>query len=415
MSRSPKASAIASWLVLPLALAFAACSSDNGQQNLSRSVGAAFAPCNESEIRFLSAKHNFMTVFRPCGSNNFEAFTWSPKGTHIYFELPLVAHVMDADAPNRATRAVPTPTPVGSAAWLDATRLAVPVGPETEPGPFRVAVYDIDSVRPEPGAAVSGLAWYTLGKVVDPDELTRWKEPYEVLFTAKQGETRGVFRLDLASKEVTQAFPWLEAPVDTFTATPEQDAVVVGRGDTVTLYQASSGEVLGTWTPARRGTLHPGGRWLALEHQGEPQSIYYQRSWDELSEGARQRELARAKRFEDELPDWAPRDIRPPTISVVDRETGLRWRFTSFYGTDFEWYTARDYWASLILWGYESKQLKRNVILGNLAGRLDAIVTGTTMMGVEPFDAPEKGSETTPPPAGGSEPTPSAEAGTPKE
>ena len=39
---------------------------------------------------------------------------------------------------------------------------------------------------------------------------------------------------------------------------------------------------LGTWSPAKRGVLHKDGRWLALEYDEAPISIFYQRTWDEL-------------------------------------------------------------------------------------------------------------------------------------
>src|SRR5690606_31583290 len=105
--------------------------------------------------------------------------------------------------------------------------------------------------------------------------------------------------------------------------------------------------------------------------------------WDELSERARAREIARAKEFESRLPSWYPREVNPPTITLVDRLNGERWMFTGFSGSHFAWYEARDYYASMVLWGFEGKEMNRNVLLGNLADRMKAMEKGEEMLGVQ--------------------------------
>ena len=188
----------------------------------------------------------------------------------------------------------------------------------------------------------------------------------------------------------TVAFPWHSGPVETLAYTPQQDALSIGHENTVTLYKGETGNVIESWTPAIRGTLHPKGDWMALEFEGESISIFNQRAWDELSENARARELARLKDFEDRLPDGYETMVRPPSISVVDMKTKKRWAFTGFLGYRWQWYEAADYAASFMLWGFEGKQYKRNVMLGNIADRLNTIEREGTMMGTVPFVAPKE-------------------------
>ena len=58
-------------------------------------------------------------------------------------------------------------------------------------------------------------------------------------------------------------------------------------------------------------------------------------------------------------------------------------RITFFQGDHFEWYQARNYFASAIMWGIEGKQLNRNVILTNLAERLRMVGKGEVPLGIE--------------------------------
>lgn len=372
----------------------AGCSSDPSQASFSQDVGNAFAPCNPAEIRFLASKHNFMTAFENCGSNNFATFAWSPDGQHLYFQLPLAAYVMDAEAQDKRTVPVPTQTPVGPAAWLNASRVAVPVGPAPgeEAGGLRLAIFDVDQKSID-HRALTGFTEVTDVQVGD--------SPSELLFVGTQADQRSVFRLDLDSGTLTRAFPWLDRPFTTFSYAPSLQAVVLGHEGKVSLHKRDGTE-LGAWSPASRGALHGDGRWLALEHDGQAVSIFHQRHWDELSEQARARELARSQRFQERLPDWYPKEVQPPTLSVVDLSKGERWVFTGFFGSDFQWYDPypmqggaapeRLEYGSFILWGFEGKELNRNVVLGNLADRLRSIDRGQEMMGLqrwaEATDAP---------------------------
>jgi hypothetical protein len=138
-----------------------------------------------------------------------------------------------------------------------------------------------------------------------------------------------------------------------------------------------------------RAIPHPGGRYVALELTGAPVSPYFQRSWDELSPDRRERELARRKQWEKNLPSWAPREVFPPEIQILDLQKNKRYRVTAYWGDQFEWYTAQDYFSSNILWGIEGKQLHRNVILTDMAERLRMLDKGEVPLGMEVVDVSE--------------------------
>lgn len=365
-------------LLIAVLTGLAACNNDPTKATFSQNVGAAFAQCNPAEIKFLATKHNFMPAFRPCGSNNFDAYAWSPDGTHLYFQLTHGGHVMDAQADNKATITVPTETPIGPAAWLNSTRLAIPLGPAEGAKDDRIALYDLPT-----GAGQTQIVYKTLPGLTKPGDLHVGDKSSELLFTALKGDKRHIYRMNLTDGTIAEAWPWASGlEVDTFDYQPARDMLTVGAAGKVTLY-GTDGKKAGAWMPARRGILHPRGRWLALESDGKAVSIFYQRTWDELSEKARARELARAKKFEEKLPPWYPHEVKPPTISLVDLQTGKRWMFTGFFGTDFQWYEARDYYASFILWGFEGKQMNRNVMLGDLADRMHSMERDEEMLGVQ--------------------------------
>lgn len=369
------------------ALALLSACNDAATDNasLADNVGTAFAPCSENEISFLATKHNVMPAFRPCGNNHFGHSTWSPDGRLLYFQLGMGHHIMNGDSPQKDTRVVPTPSPLSSAAWVSSSRLAVFVGPAPDAADGaanRLALYDTDQ---------SSVFYLQAPKQLSAfDNLQRDTTPHTLLFTANDasGET-GVFRIDLADGTVHEPFSWLDA-VETMTFAPSVDRLVIGADNRVTVFDAATGEPQGTWTPAQRGDLHRGGKWLALEYLGEPISIFYQRSWDELSDAARARELRRAERFTDSLPDTMNTHVQPPTLSFVDMDTGRRWRIDSVFGHDFEWYETTDYYASFAFWGFEGKQYKRNVMLGNFRSRLTHADEGRDFMGIHPFGGPHE-------------------------
>jgi hypothetical protein len=355
-----------------------ACSSDPNRATLSEDVGATFASCIESEIRYLVTKHNLMTSFAPCGNNLFEAFSWSPNGKSLYFQLSMTGYIMDAESPNKAVKSVPTASPIGPATWLANERLVLPVSPEQGKTTPRLAIVEWTT----PSVHHLNLTGFQRVETIltSPNAEEVW-----VLgdLEDQQGVLLAVSLLDGSQRP---AFSWLKPGIDTVTYDRTQDWLAVGRGQEVTLFARTSGETLGRFAPATRGIVHHGGVWLALEHEGEPISVFHQRAWDEVSERAREREVARTKRFEEQLPDHFDREVKPPVISFAHLPTGRRWQLDSVQGWDFQWYEPTDHYASFMLWGFEHKQFKRNVLLGNMTDRLKSVSEGKEFLGVRAFE-----------------------------
>jgi hypothetical protein len=365
--------------LLPIAaLLLASCGEGSSGRSLKENAGLAFAPCNAAEIRFLAGKHNLSPAFDYCGGNTFGDFSWSPDGERLYFSLPLTHHVMHAAHEQKPVITIPTLLPTGTAGWVTATRIAMPLPPANPGEPTRIAVFDVEQrnliERPLPG-------------LLDPSELVRGDAPNEVLFTAARegSKERHVYRLDLDDGAVKPAFDWLTWAVDTFTWAPGPRLLAVGVGETVTAY-AADGTKIDAWTPALRGSVDPTGGWVMLEHSGDPISNFNQRTWDEVSEGARAREIERTKAYEATLPDTYQRTTRPPTLSLAQITTGARWGIDAFYGDSFQWYEAAHTYGSFILWGFESKQLNSNVLLGTMVDRMASIERGEKMMGIYPME-----------------------------
>jgi len=357
------------------------CQQNSGDGTLSQNVGASFAPCSEAEIKYMAARHNLMTAFKPCGANKFSYYSWAPSGRHLYFQLVMTGYIMDADSPQRETAAVPTPTPTGPAAWISSTRIVIPVaaadGPDADAP--RLAVYDIEQ---------SSVMYTKLPGLKNLRGLQRQSASTTLVIADSPEKSSSIYSVDLVDGGVTEIGDWVETPADTMTYTPTQDVLTVGRGDVVTAYKLTTKETIGTWKHATRGSMHPHGTWMALEFLGDEISIFNQRSWNELSEKARARELARVKQFEERLPDSYATTIRPPTISLVDMSDSSRWTITGFLGDQFQWYEAKPTFMSTMLWGFEGKQYKRNVALGNLEPRLRAIQEEKEFIGLEKFHPP---------------------------
>ena len=376
-----------------LAFTNVGCEISPNEPSLYENVGRAFAECERARIKNLAEKHSLKGAFAWCGSNNFNHFTWNSEGWLLYFDLTHTANLLNAETKGMST--IPIDPPQGQPAWLTPTRLVVPVAPATADTKRRerIALFD---------PAQSSIAYKLVDGYTDMTDLTRGDDPNTLLFLATQKEEQRAYRMDMSTGTVELAFPWLTDTIDTLSYTPSAHALVVGRGDTVTMYDARDGSVRGSWSPANRGTLHPKGRFLALEHAGEEVSVFYQRTWDELSDKAREREQLKAQALEADLPDWYPKRVQLPTISFVDLEKtpDQRWAVRSFYGTRFQWYEAEDYYASFMLWGFEGRQFNRNVLLGDMQILLYRMTKGKITPELWPIDydpnAPAAPAPTTP-------------------
>ena len=350
------------------------------QRSFSDAVYDAYSECSESEIRFLTGKHNIQTVFEKCGSNHFTDFSWAPDGIHLFFNLPLAAHIINGE--QKTIKGIPTEKPTGAATWLDKDRMVIPLGPAEGAEKNRLVLYD----------RARGQSKTMEVDLRELDDL-QFAGPGRGIYLTAAGESaRQIWRVDVAEGVTERAFAWHTSAVDTFTYNHTQDAVVIGQGDAVLVARGETGEVLSRHDDATRGSLHAEGRYLALETLGDPILPFDQRTWDELSEEARKREQRRTKEWLQRQPDWVPKEVHPPTVDVVDLQKGERYRFTAFYGDHFEWYPA-SFYCSFILWGMEGKELNKNVALTNLAERLRMLDKGEVPLGTRRFTSTKPAEE----------------------
>jgi hypothetical protein len=293
----------------------------------------------------------------------------------------MAGHIMNAE--KKTIEPLPTEQPIAEVAWLDIDLLALPLGPEEGSEVNRLVLYDRAKRELFPMPLPLG----------DPDQLTDTgnREQALVLGTGESGRT--IYRADFSTSQITRAFAWLEGDIDTFTYEPTLDRLLIGRERTVTMYEAATGTVLGTFVDATRGSLHPEGRYLALETLGAAISPFDQRTWDETSPEQRERELRRQEEWLAHQPDWVPKEVQPPTIDVVDLERSERFRITGFHGDRFEWYPTYNYFSSFVLWGIEGKELNKNVALTNLAERLRMAGGGNIPLGLERWTPPAQPNE----------------------
>lgn len=342
-----------------------ACQPDPESTSLFRNVGMSFEACNEAEIRFRNERYHLMPALKVCGSNNVAHFAWNPSGTHLYFDLTLTGNLLDASQAHKPLSTLPFDQPTGSPAWITDSRLVVPVAPDParRKAPERLAIYDTEQ---------RVLSYHPVEDLLEVSDVHRGSSPSEIYFSAisKSGE-RAAYRFDVDEAKVEPAFSWLTTPIDTLSVSPTADAVVVGAGGTVTVYTLE-GEERGSW-PGVRGTVHPRGTWLALEKEGEEVSIFYQRSWENQTRRERELNQQRAERMASRFPDWYPKTVRLPTLEFINLQSGNRGELYQVFGTRFQWYPRQDFYGSFLLWGYEGKQLNRNVQLGDFALQLGAI------------------------------------------
>lgn len=358
--------------------------------SLYQNAGQAFEGCNSSEIQWLAKKHNMMGAFKYCGSNHFRNYAWSPTGELLFFDLPTTANLMDAGKKNKPLYRIPINPPMGQSTWLNQQKIAFPQGASAtdEDRQSRIGIFDTFQHT---------LDYRETDGISDLDELQSGQDVSTVYFTGSDKDgTRSIYKLDVDDGSITTAFPWYEGLVDTFTYTPEADTVVVGTGGTVRAYKGATGKPLGEWSPAIRGVMHPDGTWLALEHEGEEVSVFYQRRWEKQKGRDWAQEKQRVSNLEKNLPSWYNPKVRLPTVSFVEIATDKRWAVTSFYGEKFSWYPPINkrakYFGSYILWGFEGKQLNRNVILGDMTMLISAMKSADTSAEIQLME-PQKASE----------------------
>ncbi|RME28262.1 MAG: hypothetical protein D6798_02795, partial [Deltaproteobacteria bacterium] len=383
-----------------------ACSREDlyGGQTFTQTVAQAYADCNESEIRFLASKQGLQTVFDNCGSNNFAAFSWSPDGRWLYFELTHGGYILDGETKDILT--VPTEAPVARAAWLRPDLLAIPLGPPEG------ATDDHGRI------ALLNRSAGTLDELKVPLSALRDLQPDGqdglVLTGLDDQGRRRIRRIDVATGALTVPWTFLDA-VDAETGrvdfAPDAGLIGVAGPEGGRLLKADDGSVLVELPGVKRVIPHHEGRYIALEVDGAPVSPFDMRAWDELSPEARERELQRQKKWLEKQPDWVTKEIIPPEVQVLDLQKGARYRITSWWGDRFQWYKPRNYYFSAVMFGIEGKQLNTNVILGDLREKLRMLDKGEVPLGMEVIAgepaAPAAGTEASPTPSPGADrPTP---------
>ncbi|MED5370303.1 MAG: hypothetical protein VX899_04740 [Myxococcota bacterium] len=358
---------------LALALLLTACDRDRmySENTFSDNVYQAYAECSPGEISFLTERHGIQTAFEPCGSNNFVAFAWAPDGVNLYFQLPLSAHIMNGET--KEVVALPTEVPVSTPAWLSPELLVLPLKPSAGKEAPRLVLFD----RVQANMNTLELRGYT-----NPEHLTASGDRDKVYLSAEQDGAPKLLLADFTTGEITPAFPWHSGPISDLDFEPTLGQVAIASQGSVKVYD-TEGTLLYAFDDASGVDLHPGGRYIALETLGDAISPFDQRTWNELSDQSREREERRMQEWLAKQPDWVDKEVQPPVLDVFDAGTQERYRLGYVYGDRFQWYPARDYYASFVLWGLEGKELNRNVALTQLHERLRMAAKGTFSLGVE--------------------------------
>mgnify|MGYP000751580301 CR=1 FL=1 len=379
-------------LLVPFALGLTGCDRDDlyGESTFSQNVAEAYAECNAGEITFLTGKHALNTAFKPCGSNKFAAATFAPDGMLLYFQLTHGGHILVMETGDIET--IPTETPVGGATWIRDNYLAIPLAPsgavelgssEEEAhkraaeatGAWRLALYD---------RGTAALELVDL-EVTAPKDLQHAGVGTQIAMTAlDEAGVRRAYTYDPLTNETERMLSWWEGPVSNLSV--GGDIVAFHDGNGVTVRNLTDGTELASVAGAKRAVPHPKGRYVMLEVDGAPISLFVQETWRELDPEREAREKARKEQWMKNLPEWAPREAVPPELQVLDLEKKERTRITAFYGHRFEWMPREDYWSSMLLWGVEGKQLHANVAYTDLRERLRMLDAGQEPYGTERLD-----------------------------
>ena len=184
--------------------------------------------------------------------------------------------------------------------------------------------------------------------------------------------------------------PWLDQGVVRMSIAQKADLVAWSTETDTEVARLSTGESLQLFPGVTRAVPDPEGRWIALETEGVEISHFDQRSWNEVSGKARERELARQKKWLERQPDWVETTTKPPEVQMFDMSNGKRYRVTAFWGDEVQWYPARGNYLAFIMWGIEGKQLNRNIGLTSMAERFRMIDADQMPLGIEPFQGARK-------------------------
>ena len=325
---------------------------------------ATYASCKGDEIRLLAAKHNLQLVFEPCGSNNFLHYQWSPTGLELYYQTNSGPWLLNGDTGEH--RALPVGRPIANAIWFNEDLVAFP---EKGVKTYNIDVYDVRKNI----INITGI------RQVNPSMLSLGREVDEVLYLAAEREPdpakpddvppQSLYRLRANTGQLETAFPWLEAPVIDYTYDRHNDLLAFRTAgfDGVTVAVGDTGEVKHTFESMTRVSVSRDGRFLAIEGPGEPIPIFHQRTEEDAAD-AEAEEPARPL----DIPDYMPTEVSPPTLWFLDTRTGEQVKLPDTFGYNFQWYDAKPYYCSFVLWGMENKEFNRNVVLTDITPVLRA-------------------------------------------
>lgn len=357
MPRSPVLSALVGFSLFG---AFSACSTPEPEvdQELASQL---ISSCNGDVVQVLTGAHGLMLVFAPCGVNDVRSQTWGPDGIQLYFDLVDGGYLLDGD--RHLLRDVDTPVPLTNGVWL---------------GPDHVSfVLPPDDTHPSQGVAVLNIRRKKISRVDthlrEPRHLTRGDSVNALYVTAlDEAGQRRPWRVDTGTGVAERILPWLEEPVDSLTWEPNAGMVGWSAGGTAHVAHADgSGRM--DFPDATRAVVHPSGRYVALERTGLPVAA-------EGGTGA----LPPAVQGATFHP--APTDTTLEAMPCLDlwvAATGVRYRILGFQGDDFEWYRAKDFWASFRLLGVNGREINRNVALVDLSERLARLEKGESPVDLE--------------------------------
>jgi len=340
-------------------------------ESLEGQVSNVWAECDPSVTGDYAAGAGISLIpaFRPCGSNNFDATSWSTDGIHLYFQLAHSNHVLNGETkglweiPSSATN------PIGPAAWFSPNKFAVPVGPAEGEELNRMAVAILPTESSE--AIISHVAL----ELDDPEDLQVDGDDLLLTGTVADGP-RLAYRLS-PNGNLSMAFSWLASPVTSLTYNSDHDMVIFGvAGDNIVAARASTGEVLHRFANATRGLLDSRGELILMESKGEAISNYRPSYEGEMTEQMQRREARRQEEWEANLPDWIPAEVTPPAIDVYDINNQRRVRFSEVHGSQLQWWPGNDGIISLRLWGLEGRELNPNILLSDLVVRYAVIRPG---------------------------------------
>ena len=307
------------------------CNDDDGP-TFTEAVETVYTPCDADDIKFRSASHGIQLAFRECGSNNFKYFTWSPNGLNVYYQASQGGWVRKDTGENYPLR---IGAPRAGSTWLNSELLAYPDADGQKIGIYQVSSHILNLLEIDQ---------------VHPEQLQAGIEADEVLYLASEtpGGVKDVYRLSANTAESEKAFLWMDMGVDAFTYTPAVDIACYTEmgGKDVICARGETGDEVIRVVGRTRGAISTDGRYLVTEGPGAPVKVFADDS------------IPR--------PDFMPETITPPALWITDVASGDELLWEGVHGTSFEWYSAASYYGSFFLWGYDGREVNRNVTLVDL-------------------------------------------------